>query len=174
LYRVFPALLRTVAIVKPETVIGWHRAGYRAWWRWKSSAPVGRPKIERELTDIIRRMCRENLLWDAPRIHGELMMLGFSVAQSTVSKYMVQRRGRPSQGWRTFLRNHRDGIVSVDLVTAPTITFERLYAFVILRHLRREIVRIAVTKHSDRGVAGTPDHRGVPMGYSPSHSCPGQ
>jgi transposase InsO family protein len=92
-------------------------------------------------------MCRENPLWGAPRIHGELMMLGFSVAQSTVSKYMVKRRGRPSQGWRTFMRNHRDGIVSVDLLTTPTIAFERLYAFVILRHLRREIVRIAVTKH---------------------------
>lgn len=147
LYRLFPAFLRAVVIVRPETVIGWHRAGYRAWWRWKSRASAGRPKIERELRDLIRQMCRENPLWGAPRIHGELMMLGFSVAQSTVSKYMVKRRGRPSQGWRTFLRNHRDGIVSVDLLTVPTIGFERLYAFVILRHLRREIVRIAVTKH---------------------------
>jgi transposase InsO family protein len=92
-------------------------------------------------------MCRENPLWGAPRIHGELLMLGFSIAQATVSKYMVKHRGASSQGWRTFLRNHRDGIVSVDLLTTPTIAFERLYAFVILRHLRREIVRIAVTRH---------------------------
>jgi len=147
LCKLFPALLRAIIIVKPETVISWHRAGYRAWWRWKSRGSAERPTIELELRDIIRQMCRDNPLWGAPRIHGELMMLGFSVAQSTVSKYMVKRRGRPSQGWRTFLRNHRDGIVSVDLLTAPTIGFEWLYAFVILRHLRREIVRIAVTKH---------------------------
>jgi transposase InsO family protein len=146
LYRLFPAFLRAVVIVRPETVIGWHRAGYRAWWRWKSRTPAGRLKIERELRDLIRQMCWENPLWGAPRIHGEFMMLGFSVAQATVSKYMVERRGRPSRGWRTSLRNHRDGSVSVDLLTAPTIAFEQLYAFVVLRHLRREIVRIAVTK----------------------------
>ncbi|MGH9806376.1 MAG: integrase core domain-containing protein, partial [Terriglobia bacterium] len=147
LYRLIPAVIRAIVIVRPETVIGWHRAGYRAWWRWKSRGPVGRPKIERELHELIRRMNRDNPLWGAPRIHGELLLLGFSVAQATVSKYMVRRpRGSP-QSWRTFLRNHRDGIVSIDLLTAPTIGFEQLYAFVILKHLRREIVRIAVTKH---------------------------
>ena len=92
-------------------------------------------------------MNQENPLWGAPRIHGELLLLGFSVAQATVSKYMVRRSGGSSQGWKTFLHNHREGIVSIDLLTAPTIGFERLYAFVILRHLRREIIRIAVTKH---------------------------
>jgi transposase InsO family protein len=147
LYRLFPSVLGAVTIVKPQTVISWHRSGFRVYWRWKSPGPVGRPKIDRELRDLIRQMCRENPLWRAPRIHGELLLLGFSVAQATVSKYMVRRSGGSSQGWRTFLHNHRDGIVSVDLLTAPTIGFERLYAFVILRHLRREIVRIAVTKH---------------------------
>jgi transposase InsO family protein len=147
LYRLFPSILRAFAIVRPETVVRWHRAGFRAWWRWKSRSPAGRPKIDRELRDLIRQMSQENPLWGAPRIHGELLLLGFSVAQATVSKYIVRRSGGSSQGWRTFLRNHGDGIVSIDLLTAPTIAFERLYAFVILRHLRREIVRIVVTKH---------------------------
>jgi transposase InsO family protein len=147
LYRLVPSVLGAVAIVKPQTVIGWHRAGFRAFWRWKSGGPVGRPRIDRELRDLIRQMNRENPLWGAPRIHGELLMLGFAVAQATVSKYMGKRGGGSSQGWRTFLHNHRDGIVSIDLLTAPTIGFERLYALVILRHLRREIVRITVTKH---------------------------
>lgn len=147
LYRLFPALLNSILIVKPQTVIGWHRAGYRAWWRWRSRGSVGRPKIDRELRDLIRQMCRDNPLWGAPRIHGELLLLGFSVAQATVSNYMPRRgRGSP-QGWRTFLRNHADGIVSLDLLTIPTINFERLYALVILKHLRREIIRISVTRH---------------------------
>ena len=147
LYRLFPALLNAILIVKPQTVIGWHRAGYRAWWRWRSRGSVGRPKIDRELRDLIRQMCRDNPLWGAPRIHGELLLLGFSVAQATVSNYLPRRgRGSP-QGWRTFLRNHADAIVSLDLLTIPTIDFERLYALVILKHLRREIVRISVTGH---------------------------
>jgi transposase InsO family protein len=147
LYRLCPGILKAAAIVRPEPVIGWHRAGYRALWRWKSRGPVGPPKIDRELRDLIRQMSQENPLWGAPRIHGELLLLGFLLAQATVSKYMVRRSDGSSQGWRTFLRNQRDGIVSLDLLTTPTIGFERLYAFVILRHLRREIVRIAVTKH---------------------------
>ncbi|MGA9795975.1 MAG: integrase core domain-containing protein [Rhizomicrobium sp.] len=143
LYRLFPSLLGAIAIVKPSTVIGLHRAGYRAWWRWKSRGPVGRPKVDRELRDLIRRMSLENPLWGAPRIHGEILLLGFTVAQAMVSKYMFRRSSGPSQGWRTFLRNHRDGVVSI----TPTIAFERLYALVVLRHLRRKIVHIAVTRH---------------------------
>ena len=137
LYRLFPAVLDAVAIVNPQTVIGWHRAGFRAFWRWKSKGPVGRPKIDRELRDLIRQMNQENPLWRAPRIHGELLLLGVSVAQATVSKYMVRRSGGSSLGWKTFLHNHRDGIVSIDILQAQTIGFERLYAFVILIHLRR-------------------------------------
>src|SRR5262249_26993132 len=110
-----------------ETILRWHRAGFTAFWRWKSRKWAGRPKIARELRDLIRRMSRENPKWGASRIHGELLMLGFAVAQSTVSKYMVQG-GSPSQGWKTFFRNHAQTIAAIDLFVVPTLTFERLAA----------------------------------------------
>ncbi len=109
LYRCFPAILNAITVVKPETVIRWHRYGFRAYWRWKSRRHGGRPKIDREIRDLIRRMSKENPLWGAPRIHGELLMLGIEVAQSTVTRYMIKRQGPPSQGWKTFLRNHGAG-----------------------------------------------------------------
>src|ERR1700731_1169655 len=102
MYRWFPAILKVVTIVQPETLVRWHRVGFRRYWHWKSRRRGGRPRIEIELRALIRQMSTENLLWGAPRIHGELLKLGFSVAQSTVAKYMVKRRGPPSQGWRTF------------------------------------------------------------------------
>jgi hypothetical protein len=102
MYRWFPSILKVVTIVQPETLVRWHRAGFRRYWRWKSNSQGGRPRIEIELRALIRQMSTENQLWGAPRIHGELLKLGFSVAQSTVAKYMVKRRGPPSQGWRTF------------------------------------------------------------------------
>ena len=111
----WPCLLGTIQIVRPETVLRWHRAGFRAYWRWKSRNRGGRPKIERELRDLIRRMSKENPLWGAPRIHGELRKLGFELAQSTVSKYMVRGRTPPAQSWKTFLRNQADGIAAIDL-----------------------------------------------------------
>src|SRR6202051_522506 len=104
MYRWFPLILEVVTIVRPETLVRWHRAGFRRFWRWKSNARGGRPRIESELRTLIRLMSTENQLWGAPRIHGELLKLGFD-AQSSVAKYMVKRRGPPSQGWRTFLRN---------------------------------------------------------------------
>jgi hypothetical protein len=115
LYRLYPSLLDAIIIVQPETVIGWHRRGFRAYWRWKSRHVGGRPRIDSEIRALIRRMNRENQLWGAPRIHGELLMLGIYVAESTVSRYMVRRRRPPSQGWKTFLRNHAAGIASLDL-----------------------------------------------------------
>jgi transposase InsO family protein len=145
LYRLFPSVAGAVAIIRPETVIGWHRAGFRSWWRWKSRHRGGRPNVDRELRDLIHRMCNENPLWGAPRIHGELLKLGFTVAQSTVSKYMLRGRGPPSQGWKTFLRNQADGIAAVDFLAVPTLTFERLFAFVILGVGRRNILWIGVT-----------------------------
>jgi len=145
LYRLFPKIADAIAIIRPETVIGWHRAGFRAWWRWKSRNPGGRPRVDRELRDLIRRMCEENPLWGAPRIHGELLKLGFTVAQSTVSKYMLRGRRPPSQGWKTFLRNHADHIAAVDFLVVPTLSFERLFAFVVLGLGRRNIVWIGVT-----------------------------
>ena len=116
LNRLYPSLLDAIIIVQPETVIRWHRRGFRAYWRWKSRHVGGRPRIDCEMRALIRRMSRENPLWGAPRIHGELLMLGIEVAESTVGRYMVRRRRSPSQGWKTFLRNHAAGIASLDLL----------------------------------------------------------
>src|ERR1035437_7348385 len=147
MYRWFPSILKVVTIIEPETLVRWHRAGFRRYWRWKSRSRRGRPQIEIELRALIRQMSIENLLWGAPRIHGELLKLGFEVAQSSVAKYMVKRRGPPSQGWRTFLRNHAPDIAAMDLFVVPTIGFDLLYAFVIIRLNRRDLVWINVTKN---------------------------
>jgi len=125
--------------------VRWHRAGFRCYWRGKSRSLGGRPQIETDLRALIRRMSVENPLWGAPRIQGELLKLGFEVAQSSVAKYMIKRRGPPSQGWRTFLRNHAPDIAAMDLFVVPTIGFDLLYAFVIVRLDRRGIVWINVT-----------------------------
>ena len=114
MYRWFPSILKVVTIVQPETLVRWHRAGFRCYWRWKSNSRGGRPPIEMELRALIRQMSTENQLWGAPRIHGELLKLGFSVAQSTVGKYMVKRRGPPSQGWKTSLRNNAPDNAAMD------------------------------------------------------------
>ena len=145
LYRWFPSILQVLTIIRPETLVRWHRAGFRCYWRWKSRPLGGRPQIDTELRALIRRMSMENPLWGAPRIHGELLKLGFEVAQSSVAKYMVKRRGPPSQGWRTFLRNHAPDIAAMDLFVVPTIGFDLLYAFVIVRLDRRDLVWINVT-----------------------------
>ena len=147
LYRFFPAILNAITVVKPETVIRWHRRGFRAYWRWKSRRRGGRPKIDREIRDLVRRMSKENSLWGAPRIHGELLKLGIEVAHSTVARYMTRRQGPPSQGWKTFLRNHAAGIAFIDLFVVRTISFKLLYGLVILRHARRRLVRISVTNN---------------------------
>src|ERR1039458_6340184 len=130
LYRWFPSILQVLTIIRPDTLVRWHRAGFSRYWRWKSRPRGGRPQIETELRVLIRRMSVENPLWGAPRIHGELLKLGFELAQSSVAKYMVKRRGPPSQRWRTFLRNHAPYSAAMDL---PTIGFKLLYGFVILR-----------------------------------------
>jgi len=147
LYRLFPSILNAITVVKPETVIGWHRRGFRAYWRCRSRRRGGRPRIDREIRDLIRRMNRENQLWGAPRIHSELLMLGIEVAQSTVARYMTRRQGPPSQGWKTFLRNHAAGIASIDLFVVRTISFKLLNGLVILRHARRRLVTISVTNN---------------------------
>jgi len=145
MYRWFPSILKVVRIIQPETLVCWHRAGFRCYWRWKSRRRGGRPQIEADLRTLIRRMSVENPLWGAPRIHGELLKLGFAVAQSSVAKYMVKRRGPPSQGWRTFLHNHAPDIAAMDLFVVPTIGFDLLYAFIIVRLDRRGLVWINVT-----------------------------
>src|SRR5215831_10280594 len=129
LYRWFPAILPVLTIIRPETLVRWHRAGFRRYWRWKTNSRGGRPQIQIELRALLRQMSRENPLWGAPRIHGELLKLGFQVAQSSVAKYMARRRGPPSQGWPTFLRNCAPDIAAMDLFVVPTIGFKLLYAF---------------------------------------------
>jgi transposase InsO family protein len=145
LYRWFPTILKVLTIVRPETLVRWHRAGFRCCWRWKSRPRGGRPQIDTELRALISRMSMENPLWGAPRIHGELLKLGFEVAQSSVAKYMFKRRGPPSQGWWTFLHNQAPDIAAMDLLVVPTIGFDLLYAFVIVRLGRRELIWINVT-----------------------------
>jgi transposase InsO family protein len=145
--RIWPSLLEISQVTKPETILRWHRSGFTAFLRWKSRNRVGRPKVDRELRDLIRRMSRENPLWGAPRIHGELLMLGFEVAQSTVSKYMMRGQRPPSQSWKTFLQNHAEAIAAIDMCVVPTVTFERLFAFVILGHGRRQLLWFEVTRH---------------------------
>ena len=147
LYRWLPSVLRAIVIVRPETVLRWHRAGFRRYWRWKSQRQGGRPPISAELRALIRRMSLENVLWGAPRIQGELLKLGFSVAQSTVARYMVKTDDPSGQGWSTFLRNHAPQIAAMDLFVVPTIGFVQLYALVIVRLARRELVWIEVTRH---------------------------
>src|SRR5207245_7817622 len=147
LYRWFPSVLKAITIIRPETLVRWHRAGFRRYWRWKSRSLGGRPRIAADLRALIRQMSAENPLWGAPRIHGELLKLGFEVAQSSVAKYMVKRCGPPSQGWRTFLRNHAPDIGARDLFVVPTIGFDLLYALVIVRLVRRDLVWINVTSH---------------------------
>src|SRR6201990_763908 len=145
LYRWFPSILEVVTVLRPETLVRWHRDGFRRYWRWKSRSRGGRPQIETELRALIRRMSVENPLWGAPRIHGELLKLEFEIAQSSVAKYMVKRCGPPSQGWRTFLRNHAPDIAAMDLFVVPTLGFDLLYGLVIVRLDRRDLVWINVT-----------------------------
>src|SRR3984893_12712035 len=146
-YRLYPALLDAIIIVQPETVIRWHRRGFRAYWRWKSRHVGGRPRIDSEIRALIRRMSREKPLWGAPRIYGEVLKLGIEVSQATVAKYMVRRRGTPSQNWRTFLRNQAQGIAAIDMFVVASASFQLLYVMIILAHDRRKIVRTAVTEH---------------------------
>src|SRR5664280_55235 len=146
LYRLAPGVLDALKIVRPETVIRWHRAGFRAYWRWKSRPRGGRPKTPLEVRQLIRKMSLANSLWGAPRIHGELLKLGIDVGQTTVAKYMAGGRRPPSQGWKTFLHNHADGIVD-GLFVVPTISFRLLYGLLILQHDRRQILWLGVTAH---------------------------
>jgi len=125
--------------------VQWHRRGFKAFWRWKSQGTPGRPRIPKEIRDLIREVSIANPLWGAPRIHGELLKVEIDLAQSTVAKYMVKGRPPPSQSWKTFLRNHAEGIASVDFFVVPTAGFKLLYAFVVLGHGRHNLVHVAVT-----------------------------
>ncbi len=145
--RLFPKMYDALAIVRPDTVIRWHRAGFRSYWRWKSRRRCGRPTVPLEIRRLIREMSIANPLWGAPRIHGELLKLGIDVGQTSVAKYITRRRGSPSQGWKTLLRNHADGITAMDLFVVPTISFRLIYGLLIMGHGRRQILWIGVTAH---------------------------
>jgi len=146
LSRIWRNWRSVVVIVRPETVVRWHRQGFRLYWRWKSRVrEIGRPRVEREIRDLVRRMCRENKTWGVPRIQSELRLLGHDVAESTVAKYMSRPRNPPSQTCRTFLENHVKEIAAIDFFTVPTVTFRVLYCFVVLRHERRRVVHFNVT-----------------------------
>jgi transposase InsO family protein len=138
-----------LVIVKPETVVGWHRAGFRPYWRYLSRRRRGRPKITRELRNLIRSMAEENATWGAPRIHGELLKLGFEISESTVSRYLASGHSPRDSGqrWLTFLKNHREAIAAMDFFTVPTATFRVLYCFFVIHHGRRNILHFNVTEH---------------------------
>jgi len=146
LSRIWSDWRASLHVVQPETVLRWHRQGFRYYWRWKSRRR-GRPKIDPEVRTMIRKMCQANPLWGAPRIHGELLKLGSEISEATVSNYMIRRRGSPSQTWRTFLQNHSKDLIALDFFTVPTATFKVLFVLVILNHDRRRILHFNVTQH---------------------------
>jgi len=145
--QLFPKAREALAIVRPNTVVRWHRAGFRCYWRWKSRPRPGRPAVPAEIRQLIRQMSVANPLWGAPRIHGELLKLGIDIGQTSVAKYMARRRGPPSQGRKTFLRNHAAGVAAMDLFVVPTISFRLLYGLLIMGHDRRQILWPGVTAH---------------------------
>jgi transposase InsO family protein len=159
-----------LAIVTPETVVAWHRAAFRLFWTWKvRHGQRGRPLVSREVRDLIRKMCRENPLWGAPRIHGELLKLGIHIAESSVSKYMVRRNKMPSQNWRTFLENHAQQLVFIDFLTVPTIRFQVLYLFLVLAHDRRRILHFNVTAHPTAEWTGQQVREAFPFAQLPRY-----
>jgi hypothetical protein len=141
----------TLIVVTPETVVRWHRAGFRFYWRWISRVrrPAGRSRLAKEVRDLIFQMVAENSTWGASRIHGELLMLGFDVSERTISHWMkrASRDPEPAKRWLAFLRNHREAIAAMDFFTVPTITFGALYCFFIINHDRRRILHFNVTRH---------------------------
>jgi transposase InsO family protein len=167
--RIWPNLLDISQVEKPETILRWHRSGFRAFWRWKSSIRAGRPKVDRELRDLIRRMSGENPLWGAPRIHGELLMRGFEVAQSTVSKYMARGRRPPSQSWKTFLQNQAEAIAAIDMCVVPTLTFDCLFAVLVLGHGRRQLLWFEVTRHPTAEWLARQITEAFPWGSAPTY-----
>ena len=149
LRQVWPRWSEVLAIVKPETVVGWHRAGFRLYWRWRSRPRGGRPKITEEIRVLIARLAQDNPDWGAPKIHGELQKLGLVVSERSVARYLrrIGRRGDPGKRWLAFLQNHREVIAAFDFFTVPTVTFQLLYCFFVIDHRRRRILHFHVTPH---------------------------
>jgi putative transposase len=147
LSRFWPGWRRRLRIVQPDTVVRWHRRAFARYWTWKSRRRAGRPAVAAAIRGLIQRMSRANVLWGAPRIHGELLKLGINVAPSTVGKYLRRNRRPPSQTWRPFLNNHMKQMASMDFFTVPTALFRVLFVFVVLSHDRRRVVHFNVTEH---------------------------
>jgi putative transposase len=156
-------------IVKPETVVGWHRRGFRLFWTWKSRRRSGRPAVPADVRALIRELSTANPLWGAPRVHGELQKLGLVVSQSTVAKYMRRHPRPPSQTWRTFLTTHASQIMAADLFLVPTVTFRLLFVLVILAHDRRRIVHMAVTDHPTAGWIAQQLRNALPEDHAPRY-----
>ena len=145
LLRLWPQAAQSIRLVHPKTLVRWHREGFRLYWRWKSRRRSGRPRIPTEIRALVRQMSAQNPLWGAPRIHGELMKLGFHVGQATVSRYMPRRPPDPDHRWTTFLHNHHHCTASIDFLVVPTLTFKILFVLVVLSHDRRKVVHFGVT-----------------------------
>lgn len=169
LSRIVPAVIDAIIIVKPETLVRWHRLGFRAFWRWKSGSVGGRPRVNRELRGLVLRMAAENPLWGAPRIHGELLKLGFELAQSTVSNYL-RRHPRPrEQTWKTFIENHKDVLAAIDLFVVPTIGFKLMYGIAIIHLKRRELVWTNATLHPTAEWIAQQITEAFPWDQAPQH-----
>src|SRR5271166_3768856 len=169
LYRIWPRCLDAMVLVKPATVVQWHREGFRLFWRWRSRS--GRPSADRKIRALIRQMSRANPLWGAPRIHGELLKLGLEISQAMVAKYMVRRRGTPSPTWRSFLSNQAQRIAAIDMLVVASVSFQLFYVLIILGHDRRKIIRAAVTEHPTAAWL-TPGNRSVSIGDRSALSAP--
>ena len=171
LSRLWPNWRSALAIVQPETVVQWHRQGFKLYWRWKSRAgKPGRPPIEREIRDLIRRMSRENPAWGAPRILSELLLLGYDIAEGTVAKYMVRTRKPPSQEWRTFLANHVPDIAACDFFTVPTATCRVLFVFMVVSNERRKVVHFNATNSPTASWTGQQIIDAFPWDRAPKYS----
>jgi len=158
-------------LVKPETVIAWHRKGFRLYWTWKSRHPEGRPKASDEVRNLIRQMSLANPRWRTPRMDGELLKLGIPVSQATVAKYMVPQRKPPSQTWRAFLNNHAMDFVSADFFVVRTVAFQLLFVFVILDHNRRRPIHFAVTSNPTAEWTARPLLEAFPWDNAPGTCC---
>ena len=172
--RSVPSVLDAIVVVRSETVLRWHRYGFRALWRGKSLNLGGRPVIDRNLKQLIKSMARDNPLWGAPRIHGELLKLGFDVSQSTVSKYLGRCYRPGGQSWKTFIANHKDAIAAVDLFVVPTTRFKLLYGLVILYLKRRELMWTNAAYHPTAAWIANQVSRAFPWETAPRYLIRGR
>jgi transposase InsO family protein len=169
LSRTWTTWRQAVVLVQPDTVVAWHRRGFRLFWTWNSRRRTGRPIVPADVRALIRTMSHANPLWGAPRIHGELQKLGVVLSQSTVAKYMARRRRPPSQTWRTFLANHVDQVMAADFFVVPTATYRLLFVLVILAHDRRRVVHVAVTDYPTAAWTAQQLRNAFPNEDSPSY-----